>query len=428
MSSQTGVEIAAMTIDADGLLVLTDRSGMRTRWRWGSWGFALEDEASEPVEQASVLVAGDVIGHEALLAAVRDGEGGFDCEPVFAPVAALVAEADLAVVGQETPFVSDPALYGGYPYFGTPFALGEALADAGFDVVLAASNHILDRGERGLADTLAFWGEHPGVALLGVREKASDGVAADASSFSPTVVEVEGFRVALLNATYGTNGRAVPADSVFEVDSLGSEALGAPEAAGASGALTADDHAPDAASEPTPQLEELLAQVEAARACDDVDLVICFMHLGPEYGDVPSQAQRAVAQHLADAGADVVLCSHGHEALGWERLGRVDGGTCAVAWGLGNFAAVQDDLACMLGVCARLGLERADDGTAVVADLELVPTVVHVGRDGAVAVYPLADYTDELASEHYFNDRGQPVTVEGLWELYAERVAVAVGM
>ncbi len=414
MSSQTGVEIAAMDVDGDGRLVLTDRAGARTWWRWGSWGFVLEDEAAEPVEQATVLVAGDVIGHEALLAAARDGAGGFDFEPVFAPVADLVSEADLAVAGQETPFVSDPALYGGYPSFGTPPALGDALAEAGFDAVLGAGNHMLDRGERGVADTLAFWDEHPEVTLLGVHEEgAVSGGGASDGAFSPEVVETAGFKLALFNAAYGTNGRSLPEGSAYGVDSLGAEELGmaGPSADGLDLGLPA-------------QLDGLVAQVEAAKARDGVDLVICFMHMGPEYGDAPSDIQREVVQRLADAGADAVLCSHGHEALGWEFLACPDGRACAVAWGLGNFAAVQDDLACMLGVCARLVLERGTDGRARVADVELVPTVVHAGRGGEVAVYPLADYSDELAAEHYLNDRGQAVTVEGLWGLYAQRVVM----
>ncbi len=419
MSSKTGTEIAAMDLDGDGRLVLTDRGGARTWWRWGSWGFVLEDEAAEPVGQATVLVAGDFIGHEALLAAARDGAGGFDFGPVFAPVADLVAEADLAVVGQEAPFVSDPALYGGYPSFGTPPVLGDALADAGFDVVLGASNHMLDRGERGVADTLAFWSERPEVALLGVREAAgatdgeSEGQEADGSGgFSPTVVEVEGFRLALFNAAYGTNGRLLPEGSAYEVDSLGAEGLGAASLPAGGLELSA-----------SPQIDGLIAQIEAAKARSDVDLVVCFMHMGPEYGDEPSDAQREVAQRLADAGADAVLCAHGHESLGWELLSCPDGRACAVAWGLGNFAAVQDDLACMLGVCAQLVIERDADGRARVADVELVPTVVHAGRGGEVAVYPLADYDDGLAAEHYLNDRGQTVTVEGLWGLYAPRAA-----
>lgn len=441
MSSQTGVDIAAMAVDSEGALTLTDRAGMCTRWRWGSWGFGLEDEASEPVDQAAVLVAGDVIGHEALLAAARDGAGGFDFGPVFAPVERLLVEADLAIAGQETPFVSDPGLYGGYPYFGTLTALGEALVDAGVDVVLGASNHMLDRGERGVADTLAFWGERPEVALLGVREVEGAGAlggddrgddagggAGDrggdrggdpggGAGFSPVVVEAAGFRIALFNATYGTNGQALLEDSAFEVDTLEMEALGAAAPAGSvAGELDAG---------PTsPRLDELLTQVKAARTRDDVDLVICCMHMGPEYGDEPSEAQREVVQRLAEAGADAVLCSHGHEALGWELLARSDGETCAVAWGLGNFAAVQDDLACMLGVCARLTVERDASERARVADVELVPMVIHVGREGGAEVYPLADYTDELASEHYLGSQGQPVTVAGLWELYAERTAM----
>lgn len=384
MSSQTGVAAERMGLSEAGEVLLTACDGSATAWAWEDWGLTLVREDPAPASRATLLVTGDVIGHVPVyegsyVAASRS----FDFSPIFAPVTYLVQGADCAIVGQETPFVSDPSLRSGYPRFATPNTLGEALVEAGFDVVLAASNHVFDAGERGVRDTLAFWEDHPEVMLLGLHPDASDAAEID-------VLTVNDMRLAMLNATYGTNGYALPEDSPYQVD------------------LIADGDA--------------LADA-VARAGEQADLVVCFLHMGEEYGHAPTAEQRTLAECLVDAGADLVVYAHSHVASSWERLTTANGSQGVVCWGLGNFVAVQDRLDCMLGVAARVTVVRAAGGEACIADVELVPTVCHTSRTGAVAVYPLVDYTDELAAEHYLNDMGQPVTVEGLWGLYGEWTA-----
>ena len=387
MSSQIGIAAERVGLSPAGEVVLTARDGSTTTWAWEGWGLTLTNDDPAPTSQATLLVTGDVIGHVPVYeGAYVPADRSFDFSPIFAPVTDLVQGADCAVVGQETPFVSDPALRSGYPRFATPNTLGEALVEAGFDVVLAATNHMLDAGERGVRDTLALWESHPEVTVLGLHSGASDTAQAD-------VLPVNNLQVAMLNATYGTNGYGLPEDSAYRVDLIGDG-------------------------------DALVAAVSDARA--RADLVVCFLHMGEEYDPTPAPEQQALAERLVDAGADLVVYAHSHVASSWECLTTANGNQGIVCWGLGNFVAVQDRLDCMLGVVARVTIAQAASGEARIVDVELIPTVCHTSRTADVTVYPLADYTDELAAEHYLNDMGQPVTVERLWALYGERTAVGL--
>ena len=248
-----------------------------------------------------------------------------------------------------------------YPVFGTPDAVADALAGAGFDVVCAATNHALDQGIEGIDHTLAYWHEHhPEVTVLGMHATREDAA-------KTTIIEREGIRIALIDATYGLNGQALPAGAEWRVDVVDGE----------------------------DKLERLERRVRAAEP--NADLTICFLHEGEEYEAEPSASQLALEQRLADAGADAIICSHAHvlQAATW--IERAGGGECAVFHGLGNFLSYQLDPQTTLGGAARLVIERADDGGCRIAEAELLGTVCHLEADGA-CVYRLEDYTDELAA------------------------------
>jgi hypothetical protein len=66
-------------------------------------------------------------------------------------------------------------------------------------------------------------------------------------------------------------------------------------------------------------------------------VVVVYLHWGAELRSCPTHQQRATAQALAEAGADVVVGSHAHVLLG---SGRLDG--AYVDYGLGNFLWYHD--------------------------------------------------------------------------------------
>ena len=63
-----------------------------------------------------------------------------------------VDSVDLAIGNLELTLAGPP--YTGYPQFGSPDALGATLKDMGFDVLVTANNHCVDRGRKGLEPTI----------------------------------------------------------------------------------------------------------------------------------------------------------------------------------------------------------------------------------------------------------------------------------
>lgn len=334
----------------------------------------------------SLIAVGDNIAHGNILAgAWRPGSRSFDFSPLFSHVAARLKSYDLAAVCQESVLVADPARRSSYPFFATPQTMGDALAAAGFDVVLGATNHAGDQGAPALAETCAFWErEHPDVALLGLHARRED-------AGQGAVVERAGMRVALFDCAYGLN-RGLPAGEAWRVDVL----------AGGGEARLLDG---------------------VARARREADFVVCFLHVGEEYRSAPTEAQALLAARLIDAGAGAVVCSHAHVMGPWGLVRTAAGNEGAVFFGLGNFVSGQRRGAGdVLGGAAGLRLERGADGRVRLASFGLAPLVCHTdARDGSVAAYFLDDYTDELVARHVLSTPEAPFSVAGLRSLVPRR-------
>lgn len=339
---------------------------------------------AEPVSIQFIAV-GDIVAHDEMIDQSRDGAtGSYDFNHVFEPVLDRLAPYDLASVTQETPLITDESRIGGYPVFGTPTQMGDAIVNAGFDIVTSATNHSMDQGTDGILGTVAYWKQnHPEITLLGLHDDPAD-------ANGVTIVECKGIRIAMTDCTYGLNGFVLPEGEEYEVDML-------------------DD------------IETIAQNVEAVQ--DEVDFTICYVHMGDEYSTVPSDWQRWVANRLIDAGADVVLGSHVHVVQPMEEVTTEAGNTGLVYFSLGNFASNQADVENMLGGAAVLTITKAPDGdggfkTSVTAH-DFVPTFCYYDYE-TTRMYFLEDFTDELASSHFITLYGHPFTVDQVWGTWSD--------
>ncbi len=382
MSSRLPTDVAHIEVahpaalGGDICLRLTSPEGDVTLWEWLTWGFALVDEgdltdvdsdatgdaasadactdpaAAAPDASLSLIAVGDNIAHENVYeGAFVPATGSFDFSPCYEHVRDRLAEYDVAAVCQETILVANPARRSSYPRFATPQSMGDALADAGFDVVLGATNHVNDQGIAAIDETLAFWAtEHPEVAVAGLH-----GNPADAGK--PVYVGRNGIRLAIFDYTYGLNGNdPVPQES-YRVDTL-----------------------PDGGADRL--IEDVAAVAETAAAggatgdgTEGADFIICFLHIGEEYDPEPTAEQKDLAARLIDAGARAVVCSHTHVRGPWGRVRTALGNEGAVFWSLGNFLSGQlGDPATSQGEAAVLRFERVSTGVQL-ADYDMLPLV-----------------------------------------------------
>lgn len=242
-------------------------------------------------EELTLVFSGDVMQHLPQVVAAQKADGTYDYSDCFRYIRPFWEEADWAIVNLETT-LSRTGPYSGYPRFASPTALVGALKEAGVDVAVLANNHCCDRGLVGIRTTVRT------VDSLGLRY---GGVYVDsARAQKPLILSKKGFRVALLNATYGTNGLPVPKGTVV--------------------------HGID-----TVRMER---EIRRARRDSAATHVLLFVHWGEEYQRKPNAAQREVAEWCRRKGVDAVIGSHPHVAQPVDTAARV-------VWSLGNFVSNQ---------------------------------------------------------------------------------------
>ena len=173
------------------------------------------EHAAEDESEVTLIMVGDILLHTPVAKSGVQENGSYDFTALFENVKDEVEEADLALVNQEVIIGGEALGITGYPSFNAPYELGDALAEAGFDVVLHATNHTLDKGKKGLTNCLSFWAEqHPQITVLGINQSQ------EAQDHNIFVYEQDGIRVAILNYTYGTNGIPMPSGMPYAVNLL----------------------------------------------------------------------------------------------------------------------------------------------------------------------------------------------------------------
>ena len=315
----------------------------------------------------TIRMVGDILQHDRVAQYAKQEDGSYDYSAVFADLQEEIAEADLAIVNQEVLIAGEEFGISGYPCFNAPFALGEELAEVGFDVICHGTNHALDKGKSGLLACIDFWEEqYPQLAVLGIHKTQED-------REEIYVFEQDGIRVAVLNYTYGTNGIPLPADMPFAVDLL--------------------------------EREKVIADIR--RAEEMADFTIVCPHWGSEYVLEETAEQRQWAQLFLEEGVDLVLGTHPHVIEPIEMLVEEETGhQMLVYYSLGNFvnwtgSAKAGVANRMLGGMADVTIGQAEEGSVEVLDYSVTAVVTHLeSRVNGVYTTRLADYTQERSLEN----------------------------
>ena len=98
----------------------------------------------------TLMAVGDNLMHMGIVASGRQEDGTYDYSMLFDGIRPFLDTADVKIINQETILGGNSRGFSGFPYFNSPIEVGDAIADAGFNVVLHASNHTADQKLDGL--------------------------------------------------------------------------------------------------------------------------------------------------------------------------------------------------------------------------------------------------------------------------------------
>ena len=163
------------------------------------------DEALNIKEyKISLIMAGDALIHDRLYNDAYSN-GIYDFKPYLKLIKDKIQNYDLAYYNQETILGGTSIGLSSYPSFNSPQELGDAMIDAGFNLVSLATNHTLDRGEKVVLLSREYWNSKDNVYAFGSYSSYDE-----KQELESKVFELNNIKYGILNYTYGTNGIPVP--------------------------------------------------------------------------------------------------------------------------------------------------------------------------------------------------------------------------
>ena len=323
------------------------------------------EKEPEVPKTVTISMVGDVLLHEKVADSGKMADGSYNYDHMFANVRDHIEKADIALVNQEVILGGRELGLSGYPNFNGAFEVGDSLVTAGFDIILHATNHTLDKRRVAVENCMNFWKtSHPEIEYLGIHESAED-------RDNIYVREENGMKIAFLNYTYGTNGMPIPSDAPYIVDLLSEDRL----------------------------------RRDIAKAEEIADFTVVLPHWGTEYILTPDNNQRYWANIMFQCGADLVIGTHPHVIEPIEMM--TDGDhSMLVYYSIGNFinSTAQSGSGIanrMVGGIADVTLSKDNSGAVYISDYGVTPIVTHVlTGSGRITTYKLSDYTTEFAREN----------------------------
>ncbi len=274
-----------------------------------------EEPDSQRVDTLSILFAGDLMQHQGQINAAFNGQT-YNYDDCFELVKPVVSEADIAIANLEVTLGGKP--YKGYPCFSAPDEYLKAALNAGFDVMMTGNNHCLDTRKRGLERTIQVL-DSLHVPHLGTYRNAQE-----RNDNYPLIVEKNGFKIALLNFTYATNGLRVQEPNIVNyIDTV-----------------------------------QIANDISKAKKMNP-DLIIAMPHWGIEYSLLPNKPDMELADWMFSKGVDHIIGGHPHVLQPMERRNsNAENGGNLLVYSLGNYVSNMTKPNTVGGAMVRMDLVK----------------------------------------------------------------------
>lgn len=263
--------------------------------------------------EASLIAVGDYLIHSSVYKdANRLANGdGYDFKPMISYIKEIVSNYDIAYYNQETILGGSELGLSDYPTFNSPYEAGDAMLDAGFNLVSLATNHTMDSGKKAVENSCKYWQSKENVLTAG-------SYCSEEERNKINIKEINNIKYTMLNYTYGTNGMPVANDYLVNVWPTDIDNINNPE------------------KDTKYQAYKKQVKEDIDKVKDKVDFLIVAIHWGVEYTHEPTAYEKDMASYLASLGVNLIIGTHPHviQPVTW-----ID--DTLVIYSLGNFISAQ---------------------------------------------------------------------------------------
>ena len=334
-----------------------------------------KNENKEETYKVSMVMVGDNLIHSSIYNEANRNANydGYDFKPMITMIKDKVKGYDLAYYNQETILGGSEIGLSDYPTFNSPYEAGDAMLDAGFNIVSLATNHTIDRGEKAVLNSCEYWETKSDVLTAGSYCSEED-------RNEVKVMEKNNITYTMLNYTYGTNGIAIPNGKDYLVN------------------VWPMDYNADYGVGYEAFKETVKEDIERVR--DKVDVLIVAMHWGVEYTHTPTKYQKDAAEFLASLGVDIVIGTHPHVVQPVEWIDDT-----IVFYSLGNFISAQDqkdNYNKMVGLMSSLDITKTVKGDDIDIKIDNINNELIYTRHIGYRQFKVIPFS-EMDSTYLFN-------------------------
>lgn len=322
------------------ILILT--SLIATQFIFDSHNRIAKTIFTDSTSTLTISLVGDLMCHSPQMDYARTGKDSFNFKPAFREVKKFLSSSDITIGNLETTIAGKENRYSGYPLFNSPDEYLDAIKDAGFDILLTANNHSIDRGKKGVIRTIEK------IHSLGMSSIGTFTSQHDRDSIR--VFEINGIKISLLAYTYGLNGNYISKNEKFLVNLID-----------------------------TNLIKSDITNVRGKNA----DVVLVYFHFGGEYQRKPNAYQKEIVKCAINSGADLIIGSHPHVIQPIENFTSEKNkiGEGIIAYSLGNFFSNQRWRYSDAGVILNISLRKNfSNGQVLLSNVSFLPTWIFKGK------------------------------------------------
>ncbi len=321
---------------------------------------------AEPTPRAATIrFIGEISVDDNILSAAMQEDGTYSFAEMFSMAAGAVGNADYTIANVEGSMGGVGTGYTGKDKYNTPEIIISDLKDIGVDMLALSNDHALDAGFDGLINTIIHCDEY-GMDHVG-------GYATREEHDSPTIVEINGIDVCVLNYTASLNVR--------EKD-VTDESL---------------EYGINLAKNSNSRTDAAAAREAGA------DVVVAIISWGTDGENSIDDTQKQIAQILLESGVDVVIgygprCVQAvlwleqpaAEATEGEEPAEIKNTLCCIS--VGTFLSSSEKRGLDCGTIFEFTISEQEDGTFAIENPTSIPTYVwqYTNEDSTIEYRVLA--------------------------------------